>query len=386
MTSSDSSLQLIRTSQYFDAQWYRNEYPEIEYSADCPDPASHYLNFGWKEKRLPSVIFDGPHYQELYRLKSNPLLHYLRNGRHGYFPAVERRLEGRLKLQLGLDLTFGEKILYLQDLYQERNHKPLDLLERKPVTYTEKLYWYRLFYHDDEMTILADKYAARARLAELLGKDYCIPLLGVYDKAEDIDFEALPNSFVLKANWGTAQNLIVKDKSRYDLTSVRRLADSWLELRHNNYYFAVERSYRDIPPKLIAEQYIENSKGDLPDLKVMCFDGKPAYAFIVESRVKHVHPITFFDLDFKPQSLIQSQSDSPIFDLKFDTPKPQGFEEMLRIAAEVSKPFPHARVDFLLTDTDFYLGEVTFYPYGGNIVLNDDWDLRLGALFNLRSK
>ncbi len=377
-------LKLIECSKYFDEPWYRMEYSDIVYTQDCPTPAIHYLNYGYKEGKIPSVIFDGRRYSDIHRISENPLVHYEKNGRQGYYPAFERQFDCRFKIQMGIDLTFGEKILYLQDLYQERNGTPLDLLEKEPVTYTQKLYWYRLFYHDDKMTVLADKYRSREYLKELLGRDYTVPLLNVYEDPRDIDFDKLPQSFVLKSNWGTAQNLVIKDKSRYDQKKVQELCSYWLQRRHNNYYFACERAYKDIPPVIVAEQYIEDSTGDLPDLKFTCFDGKPGFCFVIYGRGNvHGYFQTYYDPDFNllPVAISLSRHDYNDVDVRFK--KHKDFDLMAQIAKKVSTGFPHARVDFLLTDDSFYLGEITFYPAAGNCIYPEDWDLRFGSFFKL---
>lgn len=377
-------FKLIEGSKYFDEPWYRKEYPDVVYTRDCPTPAFHYLNYGYKEGKIPSVIFDGRRYGQINRISENPLVHYEKNGRQGYYPALERQFDCRFKLQMGIDLTFGEKILYLQDLYRERNGVPFDLLERRPVTFTQKLYWYRLFYHDDRMTILADKYRAREYLKDLLGQDYTVPLLNVYEDPADIDFDKLPQSFVLKSSWGTAQNLVIKDKSRYNQKKVQEFCRYWLQRRHNNYYFACERAYKDIPPIIVAEQYLENSAGDLPDLKFNCFDGEPQMCFYAAGRGGHEnYVLSYFDLNFEPLPIAVSQSGHPFNKVLPGLTKPKHFEQMLEISKKVSAGFPFARVDFLLTDKEFYLGEITFYSRAGNCAYTHDWDLRLGTMFKL---
>ena len=127
-----------------------------------------------------------------------------------------------------------------------------------PKTYNEKLQWLKLYYHNPLMTKCADKYLAREYIKEKIGEEYLVPLIGVWDKVEDIDFNSLPKQFVLKVNWGSGQNIIVKDKSKLNIEETKNKLNGWLKPFSNHYYYSYEWQYKDIEPKIICEKNILN--------------------------------------------------------------------------------------------------------------------------------
>ena len=160
-------------------------------------------------------------------------------------------------------------------------HTPLDL--EHPKTFSEKTQWLKLYGGFEDVYPLVDKYTVRDWVKEKIGEEYLIPLLGVYDHFDDIDFDKLPDKFVLKANHGSAWNIIVTDKNKFDKQDAKKKFDEWL---HTNFAFqdGLELHYKDIKPLIIAEKYIENDNQDLYDYKIWCFDGKAKYIQFLSER------------------------------------------------------------------------------------------------------
>ena len=273
------------------------------------------------------------------------------------------------------------KIIYKQELqtwYQRVTRKYLNL--DNPRTFNEKIQWLKLYDSTPIKTRLADKYLVRDWVKEKIGEQYLIPLLGVYDKFEEIDFEKLPNQFVIKCNHGCAYNIIVKDKTKLDLADVKAKLDKWMS---ENFAFkcGYELHYRDIKPKIIIEKYIENKGADdLYDYKFWCFDGKVAYIQFLSERNLSGLKMAFYDKDWVKQTFVYSH---PLDTKKIE--KPNNLDEMIRLAEILSKGFPHVRVDFYrLNDGTIYFGEMTFTSASGSCKWNEEQiNLELGKMIKL---
>ena len=247
-----------------------------------------------------------------------------------------------------------------------------------PKTFNEKLQWLKLYYRNPTMTICADKVAVRDYVADKVGAKYLIPVLGVYDNPDDIDFDKLPNKFVLKVNWGSGQNIIVHDKSKLDIADTKRKLAQWMKPESNHYFAFFEWCYKDIKPKIIAEKYIEQLDGNLLDYKIFCNNGEPMFLFVAIDRGKDLR-FNFYDLDFNKLPFKQhyENSDKVI-------KKPEQFDEMLDIARKLSADFVHCRVDFYVLDNRLYFGELTFYHFAGLEKFEPaEWDRKLGDLLVL---
>lgn len=250
-----------------------------------------------------------------------------------------------------------------------------------PKTFNEKIQWSKIYDSTPIKTKLADKYLVRDWVAEKIGDKYLIPLLGVYDSFEEIDFDKLPNQFVMKCNHGSAMNIVVKDKSKLDLVDVKSKLDKWM---HENFAFKVgcELHYRDIPPKIIIEKYIENknSGGDLYDYKFWCFDGKVKYIQFLSERNLDGLKMAFYDKDWKKQHFVYSH---PLDQKNIE--RPSNLDEMIALAENLSNGFNHVRVDFYrLDDGTVYFGEMTFTSASGMCKWNDEKINRyFGKLFKL---
>ena len=250
---------------------------------------------------------------------------------------------------------------------------------KNPQTFTEKIQWMRLYDHDPLKTKLADKYLVREWVTEKIGDEYLIPLLGVWDSFDEIDFDTLPEQFVLKANHGSGWNIIVRDKSQFDKREARKMCEKWLKTNYGRANF--EPHYILILPKLIAEKYIENSDGNLYDYKVHCFGGKAVYIQYIGDRASHTTKEAFFDTEW---NLMPFTYTYPRYEVPIS--KPDNLKELLSLSETLAIHFPYVRVDFyVLNDGSFRFGELTFTPAAGL----DRWepsayDLKLGKLIPLQ--
>lgn len=265
---------------------------------------------------------------------------------------------------------------YTQELkawYQRVTGKYLNL--DNPRTFNEKIQWLKLYNSTPIKTRLADKYLVRDWVKEKIGEQYLIPLLGVYDKFEDIDFAKLPNQFVIKCNHGCAYNIIVKDKSKLDLAEAKAKLDKWL---HENFAFKAgyELHYRDIKPKIIIEKYMEDESGELRDYKFMCFNGKVELILVDQDRYSG-HKRNVYDNNW----ILQKYSDFP--NIKEDIKKPNELETIKSLAHNLSKYFNFVRVDFYITNKKIYFGEMTFTPASGTLKFPNYINQKLGNMIKL---
>lgn len=249
---------------------------------------------------------------------------------------------------------------------------------KHPESYNEKLQWLKLYNHRPEYTILVDKYLVKAYIAKKIGEQYVIPLLGVWDSFDEINFDELPEKFVLKTNHNSGNGVFIcRDKSSIDLDSLKKKISE--SLNDDYYKETLEWPYKDINKKIIAEQYIEDAASPyLTDYKLFCFNGVPKIAYI--SKDSADHPTTdFFDMDFNPLPIKMRDPNSEV-----KPSKPDEFEEMKRLASVLSEGIPHVRVDFYLVDGKIYFGEMTFFHCSGFAkVYPEEWNLKMGGWINL---
>lgn len=236
-----------------------------------------------------------------------------------------------------------------------------------PQDLNEKINWLKFNIDTSEWTRLADKYAVRSYVEECGLKDMLVKLYGVWEKAEDIDFDLLPRQFVLKSNNGSGDIIIVKDKFIEDLNELRKRCARML----NTNYGAVlsEPHYYAIPRKIIAEELLDASKQSAPsksmiDYKIWCFNGEPHCVFTIANRGPETYESDVFDLDWNLRSemlIYAGHCKRPTFTL----PRPESLEEMLEAARIMAKGHPQVRVDFYEVDGKPYFGELTFTSNGG---------------------
>lgn len=240
--------------------------------------------------------------------------------------------------------------------YYHRTGETLNLAN--PRTVNEKIQWLKLYDATPLKTRLADKYLVREWVKEKIGEEHLIPLLGVWDSFDEIDFDSLPDQFVLKANHGSGWNIIVKDKTQFDREEAKKKFDVWLR---SNFAFRVglELQYMNIPPKIIAEQYMENIN-QLVDYKVWCSNGKARFIWVDTDRYT-AHKRTLFSLEWEklPITLGPYSADER------GIPKPRNLEKMIRFAEMMCKEFALVRIDFYEVEDRLYFGEMTFTSTSG---------------------
>lgn len=232
--------------------------------------------------------------------------------------------------------------------------------------------------HNELYHTLADKYEVKKYVEKLIGSEYVIKTLGVYDSFDEIDFDKLPDRFVLKCTHDSGGLVICKDKSSLDIENSRRIIES--SLKTNYFYHSREWAYKDLKPRIIAEEYIETSKGDLPDYKFFCFDGKVRALYVATGRhTKEGVCFDFFDENFNHLPFYNSHPNT-----KHKIDKPAGFEKMKELAEALSAGMPHVRVDLYDIDGKIYFGEYTFYHMSGFQPFKpEEWDYTFGSWIDL---
>lgn len=272
-------------------------------------------------------------------------------------------------------LRFLPDPLYIQLNYFGHFHKFANL--KHPVTYNEKLNWLKLHDHNPLYTEIVDKLQAKDYVERIVG-GYCIPTIGVWDSFDEIDFQSLPDQFVLKCTHDSEGLVIVKEKGRMDKAAAKEHITK--ALRQNFYYIGREWPYKNIKPKIMAEPFlVDDETGELRDYKFFCFDGEPKALFIASDRSIGDVKFDYFDMEFRHLDIRQKypNSSSPIA-------KPRTFEQMVELARILSKDFAHVRVDLYEVNGKVYFGELTFYHFSGFMPFQPPkWDETFGQWLKL---
>ena len=276
---------------------------------------------------------------------------------------------------------FSDKVS-LKIQYRIRMGRRLDL--RNPKRYTEKQQWLKLYDRKPEYTVMVDKIAAKDYVAKKIGDQYIIPTLGSWHHFDEIDFDLLPERFVLKTNHGGGGNTVVfcKNKSKFNKDRAKMILEK--SLKQNIYLNFREWPYKNVKPMIFAEQMMENGGTmGLMDYKFYCFNGVPRVLLIASNRFT-THNFNYFDMDFHPLPI--SSVDGKPIDVDLIT-RPQSFEEMKSVAKLLSHNIPHLRVDLYEVDGKVFFGELTFFDSSGFDNLNSDSvDLEWGSWITLPSK
>lgn len=306
---------------------------------------------------------------------------------------------------------------YLKALFWLSLGYKLDL--RNPKTFNEKLQWLKIYNRKEEYTLMVDKVEAKKYVASVIGEEYIIPTLAVYNRAEEIDFDALPNQFVLKCTHDSGGIVICKDKTKIDKEEAIRMLRKGL--KRNYYWQNREWPYKNVKPRIIAEQYMaDDGQGlsdysckdslvtlnsvrvcgggdlavnqdfvvhltpcqekELHDYKFFCFDGKPKVMFVASERYSPSGAkFNFYDMDF---NLLPFTNGHPNYENPIS--KPAEFEKMKELAAKLSRGTLQVRIDFYDVNGHIYFGEITFYHWSGMTpFVPEEWDYKLGQLIKL---
>lgn len=272
----------------------------------------------------------------------------------------------------------SEKLLKIR--YYARFGQELNL--NAPTKYTEKLQWLKVYDQNPDYTLMVDKYEAKKLVAEKIGEEYVVPLLGVWEQAEDIDFESLPEQFVLKTTHDSGGYVICQQKSKLDYDDVIRTMKK--NLNRNYYIGSREWPYKNVKPRVIAEKYMEDeSDGELRDYKFFTFGGVPKVLYITQSRGKdEVTVADFYDMNFEhlPFTIDHDMAKTPPH-------PPKNFELMKSLASKLSENTPQLRVDFYEVNGKVYFGEMTFFHCSGLESFHPkEWDEIFGEWLKLPEK
>lgn len=252
---------------------------------------------------------------------------------------------------------------------------------KNPKRYTEKLQWYKLHYRKPIMTKCSDKYSVREYIKKKGYENILNELYGVYDNADDINFDDLPNCFAIKMTVGSGMNAFIQDKRQIDTEELRIKLKKWM--KSDSCSYGREWCYYNIKPRIVIEKLLSRDQNnDLPDYKFFCFDGNVycLYTMIDYTDDHENGKIGFFDENFNILPYYRLDF-KPILE---QIPKPKNFKKMIEIASDLSKGFPHVRVDLYNLDGDIVFGELTFYNASGYTKFDpDEFDFIMGEQFKL---
>lgn len=287
----------------------------------------------------------------------------------------------------------GFPVWYAKYLYKKSTGKKLNL--KNPKDFNEKIQWLKIYSDTTQWTELADKYKVREYVKKCGLENILVKLYGVWERADEIDFNKLPDKFVLKTNNSFGKNILVYDKSELDIDNTRRQLNKWVKEKYGLITF--EPHYWNIPRRIIAEEFLlDNStahlSSSLVDYKLNCFHGEPYYVQVLYNRNNKViglpekdklkkTQLCVYDADWKflPFMMVGSfKNENPVA-----FPKPICFEEMKNICRKLAKPFPHVRVDLYVVNNKIYLGELTFTPGGGMNYFPPEIFLKMGEKMDL---
>ena len=265
--------------------------------------------------------------------------------------------------------------MYLKKIFQYSLGYKLDL--DAPKTFNEKLQWLKLYDRKPLYTQLVDKFEVRRYVAEKLGESYLIPLIGgPWGSVDEIDFDALPDQFVLKCTHDSGGVIVCRDKAALDIEAAKKKLTQCL--KRNYYWSNREWPYKDVKPRIIAEEYLEDESGELRDYKVMCFDGVPKLIQLHKGRFTQ-HTQDFYNTDWNRLDLVQGSPLSECIEVR-----PVFLDSLLDLSSRLSSGFTHVRLDWYSVNGRLYFGEITFYDASGFEAFNPpEYDRMLGDMIDL---
>ena len=284
----------------------------------------------------------------------NPCKIFAYFGSKGFF----KWIPDKLYLSIYFKAVFGQRINW-----------------KNPKSFNEKLQWLKIYDRKEVYTSLVDKYEVKKYIADVIGEEYVVPTLNVWDYVEDIDFESLPERFVLKCTHDSGGIVICKDKSKLNIDLTKKKLKKIL--RRNFFYNSREWPYKNVKGRIIAEKYLDSDNlGDLKDYKLMCFNGKVMCSFVCSERYStNGLRVTFFDRNWVKMPFERHYPMSML-----EIKKPRFYDKMVELAEKLSKDIPFVRVDFYEVFDKIYFGEMTFFPGGGWEQFNpNEWDDILGT-------
>lgn len=248
---------------------------------------------------------------------------------------------------------------------------------KNPKTYNEKLQWLKLHDRQEEYIGWVDKVRVKEYIAETLGEQYVIPTLKIWERAEDISLDDMPNQFVLKCNHDSKSCIICKDKKTFDLDGAKKFLDK--HLKENAFWYGREWSYKAVKPCVFAEEMLKSPDGDLKDYKVMCFNGKAKLVEIHSHRFAKNYTQDFYDIEWRKTDISQGPTSSEYLD------PPDKLNEMLQYSEQLAEGLKHIRVDWYCVGDKLYFGELTFFDGSGFLPFdNPEHDLLLGSWVDLK--
>lgn len=254
--------------------------------------------------------------------------------------------------------------------------EPLNLI--CPKGFNEKLSWIKIYDHNPLYTKLVDKFEVKNYVAKLIGEEYVVPCYGVWNSFDDIDFDKLPNQFVLKATHDSSGIVICKDKNVFDMKSAKIVIDN--SLKTDYFLKGFEWPYKDVPRRVLADMFLtDNSRVELQDYKWWCFGGEPKVMYITNKGKYQQCEENFYDMDFVPLDINHGFPRT-----KPEYKKPAQFEKMKELASVLSQGMRFVRVDFFVVSGKIYFGEFTFFDHAGlRPFANNGWDEKLGSWIEL---
>jgi len=268
--------------------------------------------------------------------------------------------------------------LFLKMKFRYHTGKKLNL--KNPKTFNEKLQWLKLHDRRPEYVTYVDKYAVRDYIKDTIGEEYLIPLIGVYNSVDDINWSQLPNQFVLKCTHGSSSNIICTDKRKLNIKDAKSKLKKWMN--KNWFWYGREWPYKNVKPRIICEKYMVDESGkELKDYKFMCFNGEVKCIFVCTNRnFPTGMNIDIYDINWNLMPF--GRPDHPGTGVKI--PRPRNFDKMVKYAEKLARNIPFIRIDYYEVNGHLYFGELTFYPASGFAkFVPESYDYLLGSWLKL---